>query len=370
MSASKRIASFLELGIVTVFLCVACSPASFQTPSPSERTLANTTEKSPPSVPSNPKPEGSAPSLPIASPQTNLKACATYDTNVCGNMVPGPSQTRYPVILAHGFGGFNEFGPLDYFYKVPDYLRQLGYSVHNSLVDPFNGTPARAKQLAQFIDHLLACTCAGKVNLVAHSQGGLDARYVVSTLGYGDRVASITTIATPHGGTVVADIALRLIPGLTDDLLNTLAWFGGNIYTDPTNWPDYRAALTLFSTSGIKAFNQANPDDERVKYYSWAGLAGLTANGKSDCSGAENPLPYFRTAMTAVLLPTWAALGGLEGVANDGLVTVQNAKWGRFMGCVPADHLQEVGHLLGATGKFDYRFFFKKIVTTLRYEDL
>ena len=32
---------------------------------------------------------------------------------------------------------------------------------------------------------------------------------------------------------------------------------------------------------------------------------------------------------------------------NDGLVTVTSATWGTFLGCIPADHLDEVGQLLG-----------------------
>lgn len=35
--------------------------------------------------------------------------------------------------------------------------------------------------------------------------GGLDARYLASQLGCSERVASVTTIATPHWGSPVAD---------------------------------------------------------------------------------------------------------------------------------------------------------------------
>lgn len=55
-------------------------------------------------------------------------------------------------------------------------------------------------------------------------------------------------------------------------------------------------------------------------------------------------------------------------MANDGLVTVDSARWGRFMGCLPADHLQEVGHLLGATYEFDWKSFFKTIAQQLEVD--
>ena len=41
----------------------------------------------------------------------------------------------------------------------------------------------------------------GKVNIIAHSLGGLDARQMLTHLGMGSRVASLTTVGTPHRGT-------------------------------------------------------------------------------------------------------------------------------------------------------------------------
>ena len=57
---------------------------------------------------------------------------------------------------------------------------------------------------------------------------------------------------------------------------------------------------------------------------------------------------------------------------NDGLVTVKSARWGRFLGCIPAAHLEEVGQPLGvAPGsvgdvKFDHLVFFRRLVAFLR----
>ena len=37
-----------------------------------------------------------------------------------------------------------------------------------------------------------------KVNIIAHSKGGLDARYMISKLNMGEYVASLTMISSPH----------------------------------------------------------------------------------------------------------------------------------------------------------------------------
>ncbi|MCA9520359.1 MAG: triacylglycerol lipase [Myxococcales bacterium] len=366
--------------LILALLSLSCAPASL--PDDSNRTTGVvdtpvTTTTSTGSSQTSRSNEGTQPPAskggidfddtgPLVAEPNPEAICSSYDANLCGEIRPlRKMRNRYPIILAHGMGGFKEFATLDYFYQIPEYLRGQGYAVYVSIVDPFNSTTVRGQQLATFVDKVLGCTCAGKVNLIGHSQGGLDARFVVSSLGYGDRVATVTTIATPHRGTKVADIALGLIPGISDDLIDTLAWIAGNLYTEPLQSPDYRASMQLFSQDGIAAFNAANPDDPRVAYFSWAGIAGLSADGHKECAGAEHPTPDYRTPITAVLLPTWTALGGLSGVANDGLVAVESARWGRFMGCLPADHLQEVGHLLGATYKFDWKSFFKTIAQQL-----
>src|SRR5207237_9941038 len=72
----------------------------------------------------------------------------------------------------------------------------------------------KAQILAQYPDPRV------KVNLIGHSMGGLDSRYAVSNLGLGDKVASVTTIGTPHRGSSVADVIFGLLPGPVADAMN------------------------------------------------------------------------------------------------------------------------------------------------------
>ncbi|MFT5429996.1 MAG: pimeloyl-ACP methyl ester carboxylesterase [Myxococcota bacterium] len=284
---------------------------------------------------------------------------------VCEDVPALDSLTTYPIVLAHGMAGFNEFGPIQYWVGVEERLRSLGYAVYVAVVDPLNGSDVRGKQLAAYIDRVLACTCAEKVNIIAHSQGGIDSRVVVDAMGYGDRVASVTTIATPHRGSLFSDIGLGLVPGNLDPIINFLGWMLAEVYTDPLEEVEVRATLLWMSTEHLENFANDYPTDTSVDWISYAGRAGITALGWPECVDVPLPNPVAKAPLTLPLLATWTLLGGLAGVDNDGLVTVDSSKWGDFRGCLPADHIQEIGMFIGVPQVFDHLAFFQQHVELL-----
>ena len=119
----------------------------------------------------------------------------------------GPTQLGppYPVVLVHGFFGFEQFAGFDfatYFYEVRESLSGSGETlVFTPAVDPFNTSENRAIQLATQVENILHLTGHSKVNLVGHSQGGLDARVLAHD--HPEWVASVTSISSPHLGTPV-----------------------------------------------------------------------------------------------------------------------------------------------------------------------
>jgi triacylglycerol lipase len=285
--------------------------------------------------------------------------------NDCNDIPELDNALKYPMVLAHGMGGFDEFWGLAYYVGVQDELRNQGYAAYTSRVDPMNGSDVRGKQLAKFIDKVLACTCADKVNILGHSQGGIDARYVTDVMGYGNRVASITTIAAPHHGTPVADALLGLVPNAADGLVDFFVWVVGGIYTESLEEPETRAALTWCSTACIAQFTKDYPPDPQVKRYSFAGRAGLSAKGTPECNGADLNNPKNKAPLHVAMTPGWVFLGGLDGVDNDGLVTVESAKYGHFRGCVAADHIQEIGMFVAMWPVFDHHAFYLEHVEYL-----
>jgi triacylglycerol lipase len=294
----------------------------------------------------------------------------------------GPSLgPPYPIVLLHGMAGFDQLQNLPlgvtYFEGVVEDLRQHGEpEVFVTLAPPYDTSEVRAVAIAAQIDAILASTHRAKVNLVGHSQGGLDARILAGSngLAYGDRIASVTTIATPHRGTRLTDAALGLLAGapkadvdaLTDALLKLLQKTFYEVQTDP----NLREQLvTLSQKQQLTVFNPKYVDDPRVTYASYAGRTNLQS-GLFDCSAKFPNEPLRLDPANPAFLPTASLLAGPLNHSNDGLVTVESAKWGTFMQCVPADHLKQVGVLSlsqkNLVSGFDHREFFRTVVARIR----
>lgn len=244
---------------------------------------------------------------------------------------PQPNRVPLPIVLIQG--GLSLQGdilPINYFFGVVDRLSADGHQVFAAEVDPLLGREDRAAQIGPQINAILAITGASRVHLIGHGQGGLDARYLVSSLDFGDRVATVTTIGSPHHGTRIADIALGLLPGPVVNLLGFL--------TEILGAGDAQAVTNLYEMTEQYAetvFNPENLDDSRISYYSIGGetnVLTLDLFNEDIC----NPL----------LLVGHLALSTADG-PNDGLVSVESATYGEYLGTIPADNLDQVGQLLG-----------------------
>ncbi len=283
----------------------------------------------------------------------------------------------YPIVLAHGFAGFERIGPLNYFFQVGADLRSRGETVVEAQVPPYESSDVRAKTLAAVVDDTLKTYNACKVNIIGHSQGGIDGRALISGLRYGNKVASLVTISTPHRGTEIADVVAGLVPGFSYDVINAILKAVSGL-TDAPGSPNLKNALVQLTTPGMQRWNAANPDDPAVRYYSVAGRsAGRVAS--SECAGGT----WGNSSRVDLLDPLLVLPAGVFAIysdnplvprVNDGLVTVQSAKWGKFLGCVPADHLDEVGqigHLFpDVVSGFSHKELFRKIVAELRKDGL
>ncbi len=289
---------------------------------------------------------------------------APRDTGADARTGHGPP---YPVVLHHGFAGFRSIGPLNYFYQVAQDLRARGETVFESEVSPFNPPDVRGVELARYVDMVLATTGSAKVVIIAHSQGGLDARYLISHLGYGDRVALLATVATPHRGTYFADAVLGSVPGLSSAFIDGVAQVLGFAYNDVRTHADVQATLQGLSQSAAGEFNRQNPDDPRVVYWSWSGRSN-NRRGDTQCSGARFANDPSAVDATNLLLAPFAVFleqGDADLHVNDGMVEVQSARWGLWMGCVPADHFDEVGQIANSgvnSAGWSHAEFYRQIV--------
>ncbi len=245
--------------------------------------------------------------------------------------------SRYPIVFFHGLAGFDTLlNVFDYWVGVEELLRSEGYEVAIFGVSAFDPTPVRAEEWKIHLDTYFEETGARKVNIIAHSQGGLDARYYASILGQSDRVASITTIATPHRGTAIADLLTGVVElGPTDgQIVDALVSGAAELFG--SSGESFTEQLAQMTTDSMENFNLDVVDSDDVLYFSWAGKSCryLQWGCQNEMDG-ETVSSYF--------LLSHAYIESQEG-DNDGLVSVESSKWGEYLGVLPADHIDEVGH--------------------------
>ncbi|KAI8801299.1 Alpha/Beta hydrolase protein [Cladochytrium replicatum] len=271
---------------------------------------------------------------------------------------------RAPVVLCHGLFGYDVIGPdkipflqIHYWSGVAEALRDLGCTVYIPAVPSVGSIPNRAAHLHRWLER----NVSGDVNLIGHSMGGLDCRYVVSRLGSTKyTVKSLTTIATPHRGSAFMDwcrdelgLGCRGDRELLHDFPFSLPVHHNHPQTEDNHPPhrtmhrrpyalrkylgpihpvvrnvlattiDRPAFACLTSSYLTTYFNPSTPDHADVAYFSYA---------------AETPTTP--RSSPALVLP-YQIITEQEG-PNDGMVSVRSATWGELLGIMEADHWELV----------------------------
>lgn len=309
---------------------------------------------------------------------------AVSSSTTSGSVSSGGVQVKlgppYPIVLAHGFFGFNDFagaGFLTYFYGVKEYMQgQDEPLVFTPSVDPFNTSDFRGAQLVANIEEIVKATGYEKVNIIGHSQGGLDARVAANLRP--DLVASVVTVATPHHGSRIADVVLKLVadPNAQDLVNDLLVLIGAPLYDQIGNETNVILPLKLFSQEGIAEFNKAHLDEPGVFYASITGRTDLNLGGSACITNVKLPfITDWQNKLDVVdpllsLSETILDGGFGDPYPNDGLVRVADAKRGEFWGCIPADHLDEVGQLFGDSAglgnNWKHQEFYAAVIAELR----
>jgi triacylglycerol lipase len=243
---------------------------------------------------------------------------AGYDRTAGSSERDRPAHVT-PVVLHHGLFGFGHFavGPvrLRYFAGgIERAIRDCGCPLVVARTHPTGGIGLRARQLKtsilQQLSAIEGCPRDGRVVVVAHSMGGLDARYMIAKLGMADRVAALVTISTPHRGSAYADWVMR---NLAEKLRGAQLVRALGL--------DLQAVADL-TTDSLARFNGEVPDHPAVRYFS---ISAARPAGK----------------VAAIFAHSQAIVSRAEG-ENDGIVSVASAKWGEHLGTWPADHLHVI----------------------------
>lgn len=232
----------------------------------------------------------------------------------------GICTTRYPLLLVHGVG-FRDLRYFNYWGRIPRELTRYGAVVYYGNQEAFATVAYNAGDIYKKIQDICRETGCGKVNIIAHSKGGLDSRYAITRLGAAPMVASLTTINTPHRGCRFVDYACRLPEGIYRSVSRCFdLWFGR--FGD--SHPDFYTATREFGTKASGRFNQEVPDVPGVLYQSYASVMR---------DFLSDPLLWF----------PYLIIRAVDG-RNDGLVTPESAMWGEFRGTLANRKHRGISH--------------------------
>lgn len=264
-----------------------------------------------------------------------------------------------PVILTHGLLGYRTFLIWELYPGVQEALEREGITSYKPLVHPTASIAERAEQIAEFLDKEFGPK--EPVHIVAHSMGGLDVRYLASPHGLcmGDRIISVTTVGTPHQGACIAEI----IKNPYRRIVTLGAKMGKYFIRDESdrhfleevgdeNWHSLDQLTPRYCQ---EIFNPEVVDHPHVQYYSFAGKRHKTGSIFLD---------FVRSCPNYII-------GTREG-ENDGLVSIESAKWGEFKGVLPADHGELVGLQIHPLVKntFDHIAFYVALARDLKNTEL
>ena len=267
---------------------------------------------------------------------------ARKDQQVC--------RTAYPILLVHGVF-FRDSRLLNYWGRIPKELTDNGATVYYGEHQSARSVADSAKELAERIRYIVQTTGCEKVNIIAHSKGGLDSRYAISELGIAPYVASLTTINTPHRGCQFVDWVLKRAP---EKLKNKIA----QAYNE-TYWrlgdddPSFMAAVSDLTAEACQSRNELLHLPEGIYTQSVGSVQKKARSGKFPLNISYHFVKIF------------------DG-ANDGLVGESSFAWGEHYQLVTVKGDRGVSHAdmvdLNRENlpEFDVREFYVQLVRDLK----
>lgn len=215
-------------------------------------------------------------------------------------------KTKYPVLMVHGVF-FRDLRFFNYWGRIPAVLKRSGVEIYYGNQQSAASVENSAAELAERIKQIVSETGCDKINIIAHSKGGLDSRYAISRLGMDKYVATLTTVNTPHRGCQFADYILGKVSpefcrSVADKYNFALKKLGDNN-------PDFISAVKDLTASRCAELNEVCPDMDDVYYQSIGSKATNARGGQFPLNMSYHLVKYF------------------DG-DNDGLVSVSSMKWG------------------------------------------
>lgn len=259
-------------------------------------------------------------------------------------------KTKYPLLLVHGVF-FRDYKAVNYWGRIPKELERNGATVFYGNHQSALSVADSGSELAQRIKQIVSETGCEKVNIIAHSKGGLDCRYAVSHCGADAYTASLTTINTPHRGCRFADYLLEKTP---EGVKNSIAKsYNAALRKAGDDNPDFLAAVTDLTDKNCSVLNQTTADMPEIYYQSVGSKLNKATNGKFPLNFTYHIAKHFNGA-------------------NDGLVSEDSFRWGEnytFL-TVPGKRGISHGDMVDLNREnipgFDVREFYVQLVADLK----
>ncbi|MBR1422084.1 MAG: triacylglycerol lipase [Ruminococcus sp.] len=215
-------------------------------------------------------------------------------------------KTKYPILLVHGVF-FRDFEHFNYWGRIPKELERNGAVIYYGGQQSALSVADSAAELADKIRKTVEESGCEKVNIIAHSKGGLDSRWAISNLGCDRYVASLTTVNTPHRGCKFADYLLsKAGEGLRAKVSGA---YNASAKKLGDTEPDFIAAVTDLTASACEKINEQCPDKAGVFYQSIGSRSVKASAGRFPLNLSYLLVDHF------------------DG-PNDGLVSVDSMVWG------------------------------------------
>ena len=262
--------------------------------------------------------------------------------------------TKYPIVLVHGVF-FRDWKNFNYWGRIPEDLILHGATLYYGNHQSADLVADSAQELAQRIRELVQTTGCGKVNIIAHSKGGLDCRYAIANLGIGEYVASLTTVNSPHRGCQFADYLLQKIPKAVQNSVASTYNLALRKLGDPN--PDFMGAVGNLTAASCRAFDAETPVPEGIYCQSIGSIMPTARGGKFPMNFSYHLMEHF------------------EG-EGDGLVSEASFRWGEKYILLRPSGNRGISHgdIIDMNREnipgFDVRDFYVDLVSDLRQRGL
>ncbi len=259
-------------------------------------------------------------------------------------------QTKYPLLLVHGVF-FRDFKHFNYWGRIPEELMKNGATIYYGEHQSAASVDDSARELEQRILRIIRENGYEKLNVIAHSKGGLDMRTALAKTSVAPYIASLTTVNTPHRGCEFADYLLNKIPEAQQQAVANTYNSAAAKLGDPN--PDFMAAVTDLTSSACSRRNETVRDVPGVYYQSIGSVLAKPSAGR------------FPLNMTYHLV-------NLFDGKNDGLVGEKSFPWGSDFKMLAASGKRGISHgdVIDLNREnfdgFDVREYYVQLVSDLR----